>query len=71
SELDLQIKVYIGNAYHVTITTLLSRMEEMMNCQAETQRLWNEQIHKALDERFSNPSDDMLTTSNEGQTTAS
>ncbi|CAG8808327.1 31795_t:CDS:2, partial [Gigaspora margarita] len=61
---------YIDNACHVTITTLLGRIEEMMNRQAETQRLWNEQMQKALDEHFSNPSDNMLTTSNKGRTTA-
>ncbi|KAF0463404.1 hypothetical protein F8M41_000179 [Gigaspora margarita] len=53
SELDLQIKAYIDNACQTTLTMLLGKMEEMMNCQADTQRLWNEQMQKALDERFS------------------
>ncbi|CAG8557405.1 1507_t:CDS:2 [Gigaspora margarita] len=53
SDFDLQIKTYIDNVCQATITTLLGRMEEMMNRQAKNQRLWNEQIQKALDKRFS------------------
>ncbi|CAG8854051.1 31816_t:CDS:1, partial [Gigaspora margarita] len=52
-EFDLQIKAYIDNACQVTITILLERMEKMMNHQTKTQRLWNEQIQKALDKCFS------------------
>ncbi|CAG8821399.1 37405_t:CDS:2, partial [Gigaspora margarita] len=53
TDFDPQIKAYIDNACQMTITTLLRRMEEMMNCQAKTQRLWNKQIEKVLDEHFS------------------
>ncbi|CAG8739491.1 25080_t:CDS:2, partial [Gigaspora margarita] len=49
SDFDPQI---IDNACQATITTLLRRMEEMINRKAETQRLWNEQIQKVLDEHF-------------------
>ncbi|KAF0521621.1 hypothetical protein F8M41_015757 [Gigaspora margarita] len=52
SNFDPQIKTYIDNVCQATITTLLGRIEEMMNRQAENQRLWNEQMQKALDERF-------------------
>ncbi|CAG8691359.1 17135_t:CDS:1, partial [Gigaspora margarita] len=98
SGVDPQIKAYIDNACQITLTMLLRRMEEMMNCQAKSQRLWNEQMQKVLDEHFSkleqvsltaneastnnrrmtdktqntkqrsDPSDDMLTTSDEGRT---
>ncbi|CAG8634520.1 7548_t:CDS:2 [Gigaspora rosea] len=45
-EIDPRIKDYIDEACQATITTLIDK-------QAESQKHWNEQIQKAIDDRFS------------------
>ncbi|CAG8823343.1 7485_t:CDS:2, partial [Gigaspora margarita] len=67
SDIDPCIKAYIDNANQTIITMLLGRIEEIMNCQTETQRHWNEQVQKTMDEHFRGPGNDMLTTNNTGR----
>ncbi|CAG8529139.1 13845_t:CDS:2, partial [Dentiscutata erythropus] len=52
-EIDPHIKAFIENACQATITTLVEKVKDIMNQQAETQRCWNEQLQKTIDEHFS------------------
>ncbi|CAG8761900.1 1942_t:CDS:2 [Gigaspora rosea] len=51
-DIDLHIKVYIDDAYQATITTLVDKVKELINQQAENQKRWNEQIQRTINDRF-------------------
>lgn len=52
-DIDLKVRSYIDDACQATITMLIRKMKEIMNRQAESQRKWNEQIQKSIEEHFS------------------
>ncbi|CAG8649671.1 8896_t:CDS:2, partial [Dentiscutata erythropus] len=50
--IDSQIKAYIDNACQTTVSTLIDKVKELINQQAETQKRWNEQLQNTINDRF-------------------
>ncbi|CAG8715348.1 12598_t:CDS:1, partial [Racocetra fulgida] len=51
--IDPQVKAYINNAYQTTILTVIDKVKELINQQAENQRCWNEQLQNTIKDHFS------------------
>ncbi|CAG8577751.1 37355_t:CDS:2 [Gigaspora margarita] len=52
TQVDEATKAYINNTCQNTISTIIEKVKELINQQAESQKAWNEQIQQTMNNRF-------------------